>query len=90
MLSNSELSVRVARPAHPFVEVAEDDLRACGAPVVHERGETWCLVAPLEDGRAEMDVVDVQRAARADLEVDALAGSRLARAPREVGTGYGA
>ena len=84
MLSNSELSVLRREPAHPLVEVAEDDLRPGDAAVVDERGQPRRLVAALEHRGAEVHVVDVQRAAGVDFEIHALARARLARAPREV------
>ncbi len=52
--------------------------------VVHERGEARGLVASLEHGRAEMDVVDVQRRARLEIDVDALAGALFTRPPRQI------
>ncbi len=84
MLSKSELSVLRGEAAHPLVEVAEDDLWPRDAAVVDERRQPRRLIAALEDGRSEVHVVDVQRAAGADLEIHALARARLARAPREV------
>ena len=84
MLSNSELSVLGGEAAHPFVEVPEDDLRPGDAAVVDEGGQTRGLVPALEDGGAEVHVIDVQRLARADVEVGALAGARLAGAPGQV------
>ena len=42
------------------------------------------LVAALEHRRTQVDVVDVQYAVRPEIEVGALAGAWLTRAPREV------
>src|SRR5881628_2668356 len=72
------------KAAGPLVEIAEDDLGAGDAAIVNEGGETRRLVAALEDCRAEMDVIDVQLLAAAQIEVGALARPRLARAPRQV------
>ena len=90
MLSKSELSVLRGEPAHPLVEVAEDDLRARDAVVVDERREPRRLVAALEHRGAEMDVVDVQRRGPAR-DRGRRAGRRAARTSATTGrTGCGA
>src|SRR6476660_5938215 len=63
--------------AHPFIEVAEDDLGSLDALVVDESGQPGRLIPSFEHGGAEMDVVDVQRVA-VDIEVGALTGARFA------------
>ena len=47
-------------------------------------GQPRRLVSPLQHRRPEVDVVDVQQPAVAEVEIGALAGARLARAPRQV------
>ena len=69
--------------AHPFVEVAEHDFRDADAAVVEDRAEPAGLVAPFEERRAEVDVIEVQRVV-ADVDIDALAAARLARPPGQV------
>ena len=49
------------QPPHPLVEVAEHDLRLADAAVVDDGAQPPRLVAPLEERRAEVDVVQVQR-----------------------------
>src|SRR5689334_14392624 len=70
-------------PAHPLVEIADDELRSGGVPVGDDRREPLRLMAALEDRGAEMHVVEMQRAV-IDRDVDALQASRLARLPREI------
>ena len=72
------------QPARPLVEVAEHDLRARHAAVVDDAGQPLRLVAPLEQRRAEVDVVEVQDVVVADLQVDALRQPRLAGLPAQV------
>jgi hypothetical protein len=69
--------------SRPLVEVADDDFWPCDSPVVDERGQTRRLEPALEEGRAEMDVVDVDDVG-IHRDVDALDAARLARPPREV------
>ena len=71
------------QPAHPFVEVTEDDLGAFDPLVVHEPGQAGGLIAALEDGGSQMHVVDVQRVT-AEIEIRTLAGARLAGPPRQI------
>ena len=75
----------VARqPARPLVEIAEHDLRPGDAPVVDDAGEPDGLFAALEQRRPEVDVVEVQHVAAADVEIDALRQARLAGLPGQV------
>ena len=76
--------------AHPLVEVAEDHLRPLDTPVVDERREPRRLVAALEHRRAEVDVVDVQQLAAAEVEVGALAARGTRRSATTGRTGCGA
>ena len=69
--------------ARPLVEIAQDDLRPRHAPIVNERGELGGLVAPLEQRRAQMDVVEMQRVI-VERQVDALHAAVLARFPRQI------
>ena len=55
-------SIVVSPRIHSF-EVAEHDLRAGHVPVRDDGGEPLCLLTPLENRCAEMDVVDVQNPA---------------------------
>ena len=71
------------QPLHPLVEVAEHDLRLADAAVVDDGAQPARLVPALEERRAEVHVVEVQRVV-ADGDVDALAAARLARLPRQV------
>src|SRR5438045_4048123 len=54
------------------------------AEIVDPRLETRRLIAALEQGRAEVHVVDLQRADVAEIDRDTLAASRLARLPRQI------
>jgi len=74
---------RRRQPLHPFIEIAEDDLRSADVAIRGDRGEPVRLVAALENRGAEVHVVDVERAA-AGIDVDALHAARLARLPREI------
>ena len=70
-------------PAHPLVEIAQDNLRLPDAAVVHDGAEPSRLVPALEKRRPQVHVVEMQRVV-AERDVDALAAARLARLPREV------
>ena len=74
---------RRRQAAHPFIEVAQDDLRLPDAPIVNDGGEASCLISPLEKRGSEVHVIEVQRVV-AERDVDPLAAARLARLPRQV------
>src|SRR5436190_3386172 len=71
-------------PAHPLVEVAEDQFRTGDVSIRDNGGEPFGLVRPLQNRGAEMNVVDVQRAAALEGDVDALYAPWLARFPRQI------
>jgi hypothetical protein len=74
---------RGGQPPGPFVEVADDELGPVDVSIGDDRRQAQRLVPPLENGRAEMDVVDVQRH-RANGDVDALQPPRFARLPGQI------
>jgi hypothetical protein len=69
--------------AQPLVEIAEHHFRRSHAAVVHDSREALGLMMPLQQRRAEVHVVEMQRVI-AHGDVDALTVARLARLPREV------
>ena len=69
--------------ARPLVEVAQHDLRTGDAPIVDERRQLARLAAPLEERRAEVHVVEVQRVV-VQREIDALHAAVLAGLPRQI------
>lgn len=68
----------------PFVEVTEHDLGADDTAIVNAGGQLARLVAPLQQRRAQMDVVKVQDIVLRDLQVDTLRKTRLAGFPAQV------
>jgi hypothetical protein len=69
--------------AHPLVEVSKNDLRLRNASVVDDGAQATGLISPLEEGGAEMNVIEVERVI-AEGDVNALAAARLAGLPRQV------
>src|SRR6478609_11231164 len=70
-------------PARPLIEIAEHDLRSGDTAMADDRGEPFGLHPTLEDRRAEVHVVDVQRPSF-DVHVHPLAAARFARLPGQV------
>src|SRR5262249_18472917 len=75
---------RRRQAAHPFVEIAEDNLRSVYMPVGYDRRHPARLMAALENRRPKMDVVDVQHAASRNADVDALHVPLPAVLPRQI------
>src|SRR5580693_6349079 len=69
------------QPPHPFVEIAQHELRSAHALIRDDGRQTPRLMPALQDRRAQVDVVQMQRAAVHGY-VDALHATRLARLPR--------
>src|SRR6185436_20003116 len=74
---------RGRQAAHPLVEVADHQLGPVDVAIGDDRRQALRLVAPLEQRRAEMNVVEMQRAVIGG-DVDALHPPLLAGLPRQV------
>ena len=84
MLLKSALNVFVARPRIHSLKSPRMIFGPVDSMVVDEGGQPRRLVSPLQHCRPEVDVVDVHQPAVAQIEIGALAGALLARAPGQI------
>ena len=83
MLFSRSVSISVASPRIHSLKSPSTTFGDADAAVVQDGAQPSGLMAPLEQRRAQVHVVEVQRVV-ADGDVDALAAARLARPPRQV------
>ena len=83
MLFSRSVSISVASPRIHSLKSPSTTFGDADAPVVQDGAEAAGLMAPLQQRRAEMHVVEVQRVV-ADCDVHALTAARLAGPPRQV------
>lgn len=69
--------------AHPLVEVAQHDFGTADVAVADDLGQALSLIPSLENGGAEVDVVDVQSMS-VDVDIGPLQAARLARLPGQI------